>query len=58
METEPIRVRLIEYNKADARLEHLKGLTNVRTVNFWGTQVTDEDVKNRQQAFLNCMLFH
>ena len=42
----------------DACLEHLKGLTNLETLNLIGTQVTDAGVKNLQQELPNCEIDH
>jgi hypothetical protein len=35
----------------DAGLEYLKGLTNLESLELFGTQVTDADVKDLQAAF-------
>jgi hypothetical protein len=38
----------------DARLEHLRGLTNLKTISIRSTKVTDEGIKGLQQALPNC----
>jgi hypothetical protein len=38
----------------DAGLEHLKGLTNLRTLNLTETKVTDHGVNKLRQALPKC----
>jgi hypothetical protein len=45
-------------NLTDGGLEHLKGLTNLQKMSFSNTGVTDEGVKNLQQALPNCKIEH
>jgi len=40
----------------DAGLVHLKGLTNLELLVLGDTQVTDEGVKNLQEALPNCRI--
>jgi hypothetical protein len=42
----------------DAGLEHLTGLTNLRTLSLARTMVTDAAVKKLQLALPNCMIAH
>ena len=38
----------------DAGLVHLKGLTNLRTLYLYGTQITDADIADLKKALPNC----
>ena len=42
----------------DAGLEHLKGLTKLRSLRLSGTKVTHEGVNKLQQALPNCKIAH
>ena len=42
----------------DAGLEHLKGLTSLRSLQLHRIQVTDEGVKKLQQALPKCWIEH
>jgi len=44
--------------RPDAGLEHLEGLTNLKWLRLYKTQVTEEGVKKLQQSLPNCTIRH
>ena len=56
MKTLVVHLNLQQTNVTDAGLEHLTGLTNLKLLWLNGTQVTDERVKEFQQALPNCVI--
>jgi hypothetical protein len=49
-------LRLNGTQVTDAGLEHLKGFTELRRLWLYSTRVTDESVRNLQQALPNCKI--
>ena len=54
---EVVEVSLRGTKITDAGLVHLKGLTNLQTLNLGGTKITDAGVADLQKALPNCKIY-